>query len=298
MRSLLLPAGCVLLGMVVVLTLIGAFYLPYPPEALGTPYLPPCGAHPFGTDWFGRDVLSRVMAGGKISLGIAGAAVAMGGSAGLLIGALAGYYGGLLDELLMGAVNLIMALPAILMALVLLLVLGPGWYGVTAAIALFNVPYFARIVRGSFLSLRERDFVTAARAYGAGTSRIILRHLFPNALSPLLVQLTTSLSTALLVEASLSYLGLGPQPPQPSWGRMLREAQSYFSLSPWPAIFPGLVLAMAVMGLNLLGDGLQELRIQGVKSPNSRGSSPGRRWGRRLPLGGRSGRRRSGGDPG
>jgi len=145
------------------------------------------------------------------------------------------------------------------LALLLAALLGPGPLGVTIAIGVFNVPYFARIVRSAVLTLREQEYVLAARAVGTGDARILWRHILPNLASPLLVQVTVSLSAALLSEAALSYLGLGTQPPQPSWGRMLKEAQSYFALSPWPAVFPGLFLALTVLGLNLLGDGLRDL---------------------------------------
>jgi peptide/nickel transport system permease protein len=212
-----------------------------------------------GTDWFGRDVLARVLVGGRTSLAVALAAVALGGALGALVGGVAGYYGGLADEIGMRATDFLIAFPALLLALLLAAVLGPGPLGVTIAIGTFNVPYFARIVRSAVLTLREQEYVLAARAVGTGDSRILWRHILPNLASPLLVQVTVSLSAALLSEAALSYLGLGTQPPQPSWGRMLKEAQSYFALSPWPAVFPGLFLALTVLGLNLLGDGLRDL---------------------------------------
>jgi len=212
-----------------------------------------------GTDWFGRDVLARVMAGGRSSLAVALLAVALGGLVGTLLGGLAGYAGALADEALMRLADALLAFPAVLAALLLGAVWGPGLTGVAAALALFNVPFFARLVRAGVVTLKAREFVLAARASGAGPWWIASRHLLPNLASPLLVQATVGLGAALLAEASLSYLRLGVQPPFPAWGRMLREAQDAFALSPWPAVFPGAVLALAVLGLNLIGDALRDL---------------------------------------
>ena len=259
-RHASLWAGSALLAVAVGLVLLGYLWLPADPLALGGErFSPPSLSHPMGTDWFGRDVLARVLVGGRTSLAVALAAVALGGALGALVGGVAGYYGGLADEIGMRATDFLIAFPALLLALLLAALLGPGPLGVTIAIGTFNVPYFARIVRSAVLTLREQEYVLAARAVGTGDVRILWRHILPNLASPLLVQVTVSLSAALLSEAALSYLGLGTQPPQPSWGRMLKEAQSYFALSPWPAVFPGLFLALTVLGLNLLGDGLRDL---------------------------------------
>ncbi len=259
-RHASLWAGSALLAVAVGLVLMGYLWLPADPLTLGGErFSPPSLSHPMGTDWFGRDVLARVLVGGRTSLAVALAAVALGGALGALVGGVAGYYGGLADEIGMRATDFLIAFPALLLALLLAAVLGPGPLGVTIAIGTFNVPYFARIVRSAVLTLREQEYVLAARAVGTGDARILWRHILPNLASPLLVQVTVSLSAALLSEAALSYLGLGTQPPQPSWGRMLKEAQSYFALSPWPAVFPGLFLALTVLGLNLLGDGLRDL---------------------------------------
>lgn len=272
-RHVGLAVGVGLLAVVVGLVLVGYIWLPADPLTFGGDrFCPPSFSHPMGTDWFGRDVFSRVLVGGRMSLAVALAAVVLGGTLGVLVGGLAGYYGGLWDELGMRMADFLLAFPALLLALLLATVLGPGPVGIVVAIGAFNVPYFARIVRGAMLTLREQEYVLAARAIGAGDGRILLRHLLPNLASPLLVQATVSLSAALLSEAALSYLGLGVQPPYPSWGRMLKEAQSYFALSPWPAVFPGLFLALTVLGLNLVGDGLRDLL-----DPSLRGLSPWRR---------------------
>lgn len=256
--GLAVGTACLLTALAPVL--VGLVWLPHDPLLPGPqPLAPPSLQHPMGTDWFGRDVLARVMAGGRSSLAVALLAVAAGGAVGTLGGALAGYAGGLADEAVMRLVDALLAFPAILAALVLGAVWGPGLAGVTTALALFNVPFFARLARAGFVALKEREFVSAARASGAGPWWIVSRHLLPNLASPLLVQATVSLGAALLAEASLSYLRLGVQPPFPAWGRMLREAQEASILSPWPAVFPGAVLALAVLGLNLIGDALRDV---------------------------------------
>lgn len=255
-----LAVGTACLLTAVVPVLLGLVWLPHDPLLPGAqPLAPPSLQYPLGTDWFGRDVLARVMVGGRASLAVALLAVALGGAVGTVGGGLAGYAGGLADEVLMRLADALLAFPAILAALVLGAVWGPGLTGVTTALALFNVPFFARLARAGFVALKEREFVSAARASGAGPWWIVSRHLLPNLASPLLVQATVSLGAALLAEASLSYLRLGVQPPFPAWGRMLREAQDASVLSPWPAVFPGAVLALAVLGLNLIGDALRDV---------------------------------------
>ncbi|HIE47745.1 TPA: ABC transporter permease [Candidatus Bipolaricaulota bacterium] len=266
--GLKLGLGCVSLSLGLVL--VGFLWLPADPlEMTAARFAPPSFAHPMGTDWFGRDVLARLLVGGRISLGAALAAVSLGAVAGTLLGGLAGYYGGLLDELIMRSADFLLVFPPLLLALFLAVLVGPGPWGIVIAIGIFNVPYFGRLTRGGLLSLREREFVLAARAVGAGDLRVLVRHILPHLLSPLLVQFTVSLGMALLAEAAFSYLGLGTPPPAPTWGRMLREAQSYFRHSPWPAVFPGLFLSLTVLGLNLVGDGLRDLL-----DPSLRGFSP------------------------
>ncbi|MBP7726645.1 MAG: ABC transporter permease [Candidatus Bipolaricaulis anaerobius] len=255
-----LRLGAILVGLGLGLVLLGLIWLPAPPTSLGpVQFSPPSLRHPLGTDWFGRDILSRVMVGGRVSWAVAAIAVGVGGTAGIILGAIAGHAGGIVGEALMRVPDLLLAFPAVLVALLLSTVLGPGLLGVTLAISLFTLPYFARLTHSSVLALREEEFVVAARAAGCSSGRIVLRHILPNLSSPLLVQASVSLGSAFLAEAALSYLGLGTQPPDPAWGRMLREAQTYVGLSPWPAVFPGLILGLTVLGLNLLGDGLRDL---------------------------------------
>jgi peptide/nickel transport system permease protein len=219
----------------------------------------PTAAHPFGTDQYGRDVLSRVMGGAVTSIAVGVIAVGIGAAVGMLLGMLSGYIGGWVDEVLMRLIDAVQGFPAILSALLFTAVFGPGAAISMVAIGLAFVPAFARLTRGSFLELRGREFVVAARALGAGDRRLVLRHILPNTLPPLIVQATTSFPVAILAEAGLAYLGLGTQPPHPSWGLMLKEAQSFLSLNPAYAVFPGGAIALTVLGLNLLGDGLRDL---------------------------------------
>ena len=219
----------------------------------------PSGSHLFGTDQYGRDILSRVMVGAVTSIAVGVIAVGIGALAGVVLGLLGGWLGGWLDEGLMRLVDAIQGFPAILSALLFTAVFTPGIGISMVAIGVAFVPAFARLTRGSVLALRDREFVVAARALGGGDARLVLRHVLPNSLPPLIVQATTSFPVAILAEAALAYLGLGTQPPHPSWGLMLREAQSFLSVNPWFAIFPGAAIACAVLGLNLLGDGLRDL---------------------------------------
>ena len=219
----------------------------------------PTSQHPFGTDHFGRDVLSRVMAGAVTSIAVGVIAVGIGAGLGIVVGLLSGYVGGWTDEILMRLIDAVQGFPAILSALLFTAVFSPGMLVSMVAIGIAFVPAFARLTRGSVLELREREFVVAARALGAGDARLMLRHILPNSLPPLIVQATTSFPVAILAEAALAYLGLGTQPPHPSWGLMLKEAQNFMSLNPWFAVFPGGAIALTVLGLNFLGDGLRDL---------------------------------------
>jgi len=219
----------------------------------------PSAAHPFGTDQFGRDILARVIAGTHTSIAVGVIAVGIGAVVGVLIGILSGYVGGWLDEALMRLIDAIQGFPAILSALLFSAVFTPGIAISMVAIGIAFVPIFARLTRGSFLELRDREFVLAAQALGASAPRVVTCHVLPNTLPPLIIQATTSFPVAVLAEAALAYLGLGTQPPYPSWGLMLKDAQNFLSMSPWFALFPGGAIALTVLGLNLLGDGLRDL---------------------------------------
>jgi peptide/nickel transport system permease protein len=253
--------GAVITGLLLATALVAIVWTPADPlrMSIAGRLEAPSAAHPFGTDQYGRDVLARVMAGTVTSIAVGLLAVAVGAGVGVPLGVAGGYVGGWLDESLMRLVDAVQGFPAILSALLFSAAFRPGITVSTVAIGIAFVPAFARLARGSFLELRDREFVLAAAALGAADLRVIARHIFPNSLSPLIVQATTSFPVAVLAEAALAYLGLGTQPPQPSWGLMLKEAQNFLSLNPWFAIFPGGAIALSVLGLNLLGDGLRDL---------------------------------------
>jgi peptide/nickel transport system permease protein len=219
----------------------------------------PSAAHLMGTDQYGRDLLSRVMRGAIASLAVGAVAVGIGMGVGVILGAAGGWVGGWIDEAVMRLTDAVYGFPAVLSALLVTAVFGPGVLISMVAVGIAYVPVFARLSRASVLALRAQEFVTAARALGARDGAILRRHILPNAVSPLIVQATISFPLAILAEAALSYLGLGTQPPNPSWGLMLREAQNFLQLSPWYAVFPGAAIALAVLAFNLLGDGLRDL---------------------------------------
>jgi peptide/nickel transport system permease protein len=249
---LLLFAGTALLSLV---------WTPYPVDELQmrSKLLPSSAQHLLGTDHLGRDVLSRIMVGAQTSITVGLVAVALGMSAGVALGAWAAARGGWVDEALSRTSDLIFAFPAVLIAILITSVLGASARNAILAIAIFNVPVFARVTRGAALALWRRDFVRAATAMGRGPFGITWRHVLPNMASVLIVQATIQFAVAILAEAGLSYLGLGAQPPVPSWGRMLRDAQTYIFQAPELALWPGLAVALAVLGLNMLGDGLRDL---------------------------------------
>jgi peptide/nickel transport system permease protein len=219
----------------------------------------PSAAHWLGTDSLGRDIVSQLLVGAQNSIAVGVVAVGIGLVIGVALGSLAAARKGWVDELVMRASDFTFAFPALLSAIMLTAIYGPGLLMSIVAIGIFNIPVFARITRGAALSVWTRDFVTAARAAGKGPLRITLEHILPNIASTLIVQATISFATAILAEAALSYLGLGTQPPKPSWGRMLSEAQSLMFQAPLLAVYPGLAIMASVLGLNLLGDGLRDL---------------------------------------
>jgi len=219
----------------------------------------PNAEHLLGTDNFGRDLFSRVLYGYRTSIIVAFTAVGLATLLGGLVGLLAAYYGGWVDRILMRLMDILLAFPIILLAIGILAVLGPGTFNTAFAIGVVYLPIFARLARGPALSVLAWDYVAAARSLGASGARIVLRHVAPNIAAPILVQVTLSLSTAILVEASLAFLGLGTQPPTPSLGLMLSESRDYMLLSPWTSVFSGLAILLASLGFNLFGDGLRDL---------------------------------------
>lgn len=220
--------------------------------------LPPGAGHPFGTDHLGRDVAAMIMVGARNSIAVSLVAVGLGLGLGVPLGLLAAARGGLVDDAVMRANDVIFAFPSLLLAIMLTAALGPGAVNAILAIGVFNVPVFARATRGSALSLWRRDFILAARVAGKGPWRIAIEHILPNILGVLVVQATIQFSLAIVAEAALSYVGLGAQPPTASWGRMLNDAQTYAGQAVWLVIFPGLAVVTSVLGLNLLGDGLRD----------------------------------------
>jgi peptide/nickel transport system permease protein len=241
---------------------LGSFvYTPWDPLQMdfGVRLAGPSAAHPFGTDQYGRDLLARVIRGSRSSLAVGAVAVGLALGFGVIVGTAGGYLGGWTDEALMRLMDAVYGFPAILSALLVTAVFGPGVFMSMVAVGIASVPVFARLTRASVLSLKNQEFVVAARALGAGDAAIVGRHILPNTVSPLVVQATISFPIAILAEAALAYLGLGTQPPMPSWGLMLREAQNFLAQSPWFAVFPGAAIAIAVLGFNLFGDGLRDV---------------------------------------
>jgi len=257
--ALLLGAG-ITVAMVVV-ALLSLLWTPYPPTAIDILHrlAAPSAAHPCGTDHLGRDVLSMLMAGASASLSVALIAVVVGAGLGVPLGALAAARGGWIDDATMRACDLAFAFPALLTAVMITALAGPGAGNAMLAIGIFNIPVFARVTRGSARGVWTRDFVLAARTAGRGDTAITVAHVLPNIAAVLLVQITIQFALAIVADAGLAYVGLGVQPPQPSWGRMLNDAQSFIWKAPLLAVFPGLAITLAVLGLNLLGDGLQDL---------------------------------------
>ena len=259
-RNRLALVGCFLLAGVLLAAVGAPVLAPYSPldQDLYNRVKPPSLAHPFGTDDFGRDILSRVIHGSRISLRIGVVAVGLALLVGTAIGLSAGYWGGWLDQVLMRAMDLMLAFPSILLAIAIVAILGPGLENAMLAVGIVAVPQYARLVRASTLSIREKDYVQAVRALGAGDLRIIAFSVLPNCLAPLIVHSTLGLATAILDAAGLSFLGLGARPPTPEWGAMLNEGRELILSAPWVLTFPGLAIFLTVLGFNLVGDGLRD----------------------------------------
>lgn len=254
------------LGLTIVLVFVTVAVLadqisPYPAREMHPDdrLQPPNTTYLLGTDEFGRDVLSRLIYGARVSLTVAILSVAAAGVLGCALGISSGYVGGKLDNLVMRVMDVFFAFPAILLALGIVAALGSGSNNAILAIALVYTPIFARVARGPVLATKEMEYVTAAHSVGVSSSRIVSRHVLPNIAAPIIVQVSLALSWAILTEAALSFLGLGTQPPQPSWGNMLSESRRLMELAPWTAIFPGLAIMLAVLGFNLLGDALRDV---------------------------------------
>jgi peptide/nickel transport system permease protein len=253
--------GGLLSAALAALALLSLVWQPYPPAEIDIPnkLAPPSAAHWLGTDSLGRDIASQLLVGAQNSIVVGVIAVGIGLAVGVLLGCVASARRGWVEELIMRASDFTFAFPALLSAIMLTAIYGPGLVMSIVAIGIFNIPVFARITRGAANAVWAREYVLAARAAGKGAWRITIDHVLPNIASVLIVQATISFATAILAEAALSYLGLGTQPPQPSWGRMLNEAQTQMFQAPMLAVYPGVAIMLSVLGLNLMGDGLRDL---------------------------------------
>jgi peptide/nickel transport system permease protein len=252
--------GGLLLAIVVAGAALAPLFTRYDPVQIAPAerLQPPSRAHWLGNDLYGRDTFTRVLYGGRISLAVGALAVGLSLGVGGSMGALAGYWGGWFDALMMRVSDVLLAFPAILLAIGLLAFLGGGFWNVVLAIAIIYTAPMARVARAAVLSVRHEEYVDAAAALGSGDSRVLLRHVLPNAVAPLVVESTLRLALAILAEAALSFLGLGTQPPAPTWGQMIAEGRTVMTFSSWPAIGPGVAITLTVLGFNLMGDGVRD----------------------------------------
>lgn len=253
--------GLVIVLLMVSFSLLAPWISPYDPTEVHVEKVlwPPCKEHLFGTDELGRDVLSRLIWGGRISLAVGLIAVGIATAVGLLLGALAGYYGGWVDEVIMRLVDVMLCFPTFFLILAVIAFLEPSMVNIMVVIGLTSWMGVARLVRAEFLSLKERGFVLAARAIGASSMRIIFFHILPNAMGPVFVWMVLGTGNAILVESALSFLGIGIQPPVPSWGNMLSSGKDYLEVAYWLSLFPGMAILLTVLGYNMLGEGIREL---------------------------------------
>ena len=260
LRHRLAMFGAVLVAIEVGLAVLAPWIVPHEPNRMDYKAVlsGPTAEHPFGTDELGRDLLSRTLYGARLSLRVGLVAVLVAVAIGVPIGLVSGYLGGVFDEAVMRVVDAVMALPALVLALTIAAVLGPGIWNATVAIAVVAAPTYTRLVRGQVLSVKENDYVLAAQCIGAPTWVILMRHVLPNAFSPVIVQASLGVGFAIILEASLSFIGLGAQPPTPSWGSMVQVGFQYLEIAPWFVLVPATAIFLAVLGFNMLGDGLRD----------------------------------------
>jgi peptide/nickel transport system permease protein len=260
--------GAAIVLVTILLAVLAPIISPYSPSAQGGGRLvAPNAEHLMGTDELGRDQLARIIYGARASLQVGAVSVVLALVAGVLVGIVAGFYRGWLDDWLMRLVDIVFAFPGLVLAIVIAGLLGPSRTNAMIAIGIVYAPAFARVIRGSVLAVMAEQYVESARVVGASDARIMLRHLLPNIMAPIIVLTTVYLSTAILSEASLSFLGLGTQPPEPSWGGMLNAARRFMELAPWLAIFPGVAIMVVVLGFNFLGDGLRDILDPRIRTP-------------------------------
>ena len=253
--------GCIIILVFVFAAVFSPWLSPFDPfaQSIRLRLRPPGDLHWLGTDAFGRDILSRIIWGSRISLTVGVVAVAIGATIGILIGLSAGFFGGAVDRFLMSIVDILLVLPTILLALVIVAMLGPGVFNLMIAVGISNAPRFARLTRAEVLAVKKMVFVDAASALGASYIRLMLRHILPNSFASIVVLSSLRVAQAITTEASLSFLGLGVAPPTPTWGSMIADGRVYLRTSPWVAIFPGIMIMLIVMAFNLVGDGLRDL---------------------------------------
>lgn len=273
-RNRLAVGGLVLVVAMVLTATLAPWIAPYSPYAQFSDIglQPPSRAHLLGTDTIGRDYLSRLVYGARISLLVGVTTMVVAALAGVFLGLLGGYYGKLVDAVIGRFLDALLAFPVVLLAIFIVAVLGPSMLNAIVAVAIVYTPTFARLARASVLSLRAQDFVEAARAMGASDARVLGRHVLPSTLSPLIVQCSLGIGSAILIEASLSFLGLGVQPPTPSWGAMIGAGRNFLTVAPWLATVPGIAIILAIVGFNLFGDGVRDML-----DPRSAGRRPSER---------------------
>lgn len=259
-KNKLAVAGAIVIILLSLAAILSPLITRYDPNAINLAeiYKPPSLDHPFGTDMNGRDVFARVMYGARISMSVGFISSGLAGIIGVIIGALAGFFGGKIDNLLMRFVDLVLCIPSFFLLLMVIAMLEPNIYNVMIVIAITSWPGLARMVRAEVLSIRERDYVQAALALGIGRWRIIWRHIIPNVMAPVFVAITLGVAAAILVESGLSFLGLGVQPPTPSWGNILAQGRTVMQFAWWMTLFPGLAIFVTVLGYNLVGEGLRD----------------------------------------
>ena len=259
-RHRLAMVGLAFLLLLVLCAVAADLVSPYKPleQAMQVRLRPPSAQHWLGTDDFGRDILTRIIYGARISLQVGFVAVGLAGTIGIFLGLVSGYFGGWIDSVVMRCMDVLLAFPAILLAVVIMALLGPSTTNVMIAIGIAYIPVFARVVRGTVLTVKPNEYVQAARAAGASEVRMLVHHIVPGTVGPIIVQVSLALAYAILAEAALSFLGLGTQPPTPTWGSMLSFGRQFIREAPWFTLFPGIAIFLTVLSLNLLGDGLSD----------------------------------------
>ncbi len=259
-RNSLAVGGGIVVLLLFLVAIFAPYLAPYDPNEIDVSsiLLPPSWEHPFGTDELGRDVLSRMIWGARVSLQVGFVAVGIAVAIGVVFGAIAGYYGGIVDSMVMRFVDIMLSIPTFFLILAVIAFLEPSIFNIMAVIGVTSWMGVARLVRAEFLSLKEREFVMAARGLGAGDMRIIFRHILPNAMAPVLVSAVLGVAGAVLTESALSFLGIGVQPPTPSWGNILTAGKDNIEIAWWLSLFPGLAILITVLGYNLLGEGIRD----------------------------------------